>query len=445
MRVRPTPLCHCAPFTEAGAASASPAVVAGADDKTPLQSSAPAAVKPRAKRARKRTGKPAAAKAKKEKGEEEVKTSAATKVKAEGKQAAAAADNDGDDANDGDGYDALRVADLKALLKAQGLSVGGRKPALIARLREGLTAPVQPVPVSPVAEPVADAVDSEGAAAVGCNDGVSSAASGEKSAAGGECASTKEEEEEVKTDATTKTKTANAKTKTKTPKTKATKAKAKAKNAVAAAAAQADDDADDADDDDADNYDGLRVPELKALLKARGLGLGGGKAALIKRLREGVPVHPVPAEETVTYDWDSGTAVGRYYKTSIATSGRSKCIRCLSAVEQGSLRVNFTTMGDYGGPIDRSYHSVCFGAFPPRGLDSFEAVKWHGGVDPEHRAAVCECFKAMVTGPRATAPALGGLRQLHDELKVLTGTQGSVLVNETANMAAAMIAAARTA
>lgn len=215
----------------------------------------------------------------------------------------------------------------------------------------------------------------------------------------------------------------------------------------------------------------LKVPQLKQLLKARGLAVGGGKVELAARLVSdgflvsalAAPAAPPPAPISapapplsspscavtsaaapaagptatapvalpdagaVSYEWDPTQPSKKTYCCQRAASGRGKCIRCLRTVAAGSLRVGFETYSQSFGPLVRWYHASCFGAFPPHGLAAlggFEGVAWGNNRLAEHDAslmpAVQGLFAPAASGrgePAVTGAALQGLRADVDAAK----------------------------
>jgi hypothetical protein len=126
----------------------------------------------------------------------------------------------------------------------------------------------------------------------------------------------------------------------------------------------------------------LKIPELKANLKALGLSQLGGRDELIARLKEGYPIYePPPQDKThnrlygntvdqvgITYHSDPKGAHEKQYFTMRAVSSQARCNRCLTPIQQGNRKVCYV---DYNpkystlnGPV-KGYHLECFAMYPP--------------------------------------------------------------------------------
>ena len=106
------------------------------------------------------------------------------------------------------------------------------------------------------------------------------------------------------------------------------------------------------DDAEAARLRKLKIPDLKELLRAKGLALSGSKETLVFRLVSGPAPVVVPGPSAVSYEWDPTDATKKVYCTEVATTGKGKCIRCLQCVEQGVLKIGFPTWGGFG-PMTR--------------------------------------------------------------------------------------------
>ena len=123
------------------------------------------------------------------------------------------------------------------------------------------------------------------------------------------------------------------------------------------------DEDDDEDEDEEDEEDDAeekktqllskKIPQLKDLLKSRGLKCTGTKQELVDRLLSDPDAWTEPPNVNYEYDPDADAAKKTKVVLGIASSDRSNCVRCLRKINQASFRVGFEardmTCNPFGG------------------------------------------------------------------------------------------------
>ena len=120
-----------------------------------------------------------------------------------------------------------------------------------------------------------------------------------------------------------------------------------------------------------------------------------------------------------SYESDPTIPTTKEYCTDALASGKGKCIRCLRQVEQGALRVGFSTYSA-GRTISRWYHAECFGAYPPSGVNAdnitfgSNIARHNPALEPRLRGLFVQ---RQAAPPATTGAALQGMRAYNEGLK----------------------------
>jgi len=157
--------------------------------------------------------------------------------------------------------------------------------------------------------------------------------------------------------------------------------------------------------------------------------VSGTKADLVGRLVNGVEAWSAPTGD-ISYEYDSSNPKKVPYLIETAKTGKAKCIRCYRCIPQGAKRIGFETWDPRAmHAVTRWFHIECLCLYPPRGISSFDEIKWkEGGATAAEKSSVRQRWNNQLTNEdKQTGATLEGIRELKTRILEIGGLDHSAI------------------